>query len=130
MKPKSQARTRQTGHKHSRAEGPRHGSRTFPVVGIGASAGGYEAFTKFFKKMPANTGMAFVLVQHLDPTHESKLTDLLSHNTRLPVIEAINDCRVEPDHVYVIPPNRNLTIVGCRLRLIPRRKGRDAAHAD
>jgi chemotaxis response regulator CheB len=92
--------------------GPKARAKSFPVVGIGASAGGYESFTKFLEKLPVDSGMAFVLVQHLDPKHESKLTELLSRTTRLPVIEVKHAVRVEPDHVYVIPPNKNLAIAG------------------
>ncbi|PYI86208.1 MAG: histidine kinase [Verrucomicrobia bacterium] len=96
-------------------------TKSFPVVGIGASAGGYEAFTKFLEKLPEDSGMAFVLVQHLDPKHESKLTELLSRITRLPVTEVQQAVTVQPDHVYVIPPNKNLVIAGGSLKLVPRR---------
>src|SRR5512142_1575778 len=84
--------------------------RTFPIVGVGASAGGLEAFRNLLQALPAKTGMAFVLVQHLDPQHESLLTRLLSHATRLPVMEVTEGVAVEPDHVYVIPPNKALGI--------------------
>ena len=92
------------------------------MVGIGASAGGYESFTKFLEKLPLDTGMAFVLIQHLDPTHESKLSELLSRATRLSVIEVKHAVTVAPNHVYVIPPNKNLVITGGRLKLSPRQK--------
>src|SRR6266700_3538878 len=68
---------------------------SFPIVGIGASAGGLEAFTKLLKKLPADTGMAVVLIQHLDPKHESILTSLLSRSTRMPVHEVANRMPVE-----------------------------------
>src|SRR5439155_15960702 len=68
-----------------------------------------------------DSGMAFVLVQHLDPKHESKLTELLSRITRLPVTEVQQAVTVQPDHVYVIPPNKNLVIAGGSLKLVPRR---------
>ena len=96
------------------------GRESFPVVGIGASAGGLEAFTQLLAHLPDETGMAFVLVQHLDPTHESQLADLLSKATRLPVTEVTDGMAVEPDHVYVIPPNTNMTIAKGVLRLTPR----------
>ena len=83
---------------------------TFPVVGIGASAGGLEAFTQLLSELPKDTGMAFVLVQHLDPEHESALAEILSRVTPIPVSEAANDLAVEPDNVYVIPPNTTLNI--------------------
>ena len=83
-------------------------SLPFPVVAIGASAGGIEAVTALVKKLPADTGMAFVVVQHLSPAHESMLTEILGRATRLPVSEVKDDTAVEPDHVYVIPPNKTL----------------------
>jgi len=95
-------------------------SEPFPVVGIGASAGGLEAFTKLLKHLPNDTGMAFVLVQHLDPTHQSALTEILSRATAMPVTEVRDGMRVEPNHVYVIPPNTNLAILHHRLSLMPR----------
>ncbi len=96
----------------------------FPIVGIGASAGGLEAFTELLKHLPLDTGMAFVLVQHLDPQHESALTQLLSRATSLPVHEVTDNLRAEPDHVYVIPPNTSLAIAQGVLKLNPRPKAR------
>lgn len=96
--------------------------RTFPIVGVGASAGGLEAFRSLLHALPAKTGMAFVLVQHLDPEHESLLTRLLSHATRMPVTEVTEGVTVEPDHVYVIPPNKALGIRNGDLHLLARRK--------
>jgi len=93
------------------------------VVGIGASAGGLKAFTKLLSHLPAQTGLAFVLIQHLDPVHESQLTQLLAVTTRLPVIEATDGLMVEPDHVYVIPPNVSMTHEHGALRLAPRADG-------
>src|SRR5271169_2710905 len=87
----------------------------FPIVGIGASAGGLEAFTKLLKHLPNDTDMAFVLVQHLDPTHPSALTELLSRATAMPVTEVRDGMRIEPNHVYVIPPNTNMAILHHRL---------------
>src|SRR5437762_5503067 len=94
----------------------------FPIVGIGASAGGLEAFTRLVQQLPSDTGLAFVLVQHLDPEHESKLPQLLGRATKLPVLEVANNTRVKPDHIYVIPPNRTMTIERRRLKLLPRQK--------
>ncbi|HET6654754.1 MAG TPA: chemotaxis protein CheB [Gammaproteobacteria bacterium] len=85
------------------------------IVGIGASAGGLEAFKTFFQHMPADSGMAFVLVQHLDPDRQSMLTELLQRETAMPVAEAEDGAPVEPDHVFVIPPNASLTIENGRL---------------
>src|SRR5438876_12388618 len=84
--------------------------RTFPIVGVGASAGGLEAFRSLLQTLPANTGMAFVFVQHLDPEHESLLTKLLSQATRMPVTEVTEGIAVQPDHVYVIPPTTAMGI--------------------
>src|SRR5579863_3910387 len=78
----------------------------FPVVGIGASAGGLEAFGQLLSALPADTGMSFVLVQHLDPAHESLLAELLAPHTEMPVISVQNDLAIEPNKVYVISPNR------------------------
>ena len=90
------------------------------VVGIGASAGGLEAFTQLLQHLPTDTGMGFVLVQHLDPEHESALTQILSRATSLPVREVTDNLPVEPNHVYVIPPNTNLSIADGVLKLQPR----------
>jgi two-component system, chemotaxis family, CheB/CheR fusion protein len=92
-------------------------SPRFPIVGIGASAGGLEAFTQLLRALPNDTGMAFVFVQHLDPTHETVLTDLLSKATRMPTNQVEDGTPVQPDHVYVIPPNHSLTISDGILRL-------------
>src|SRR5271154_2297754 len=93
---------------------------SFPVVAIGASAGGLAAFTALLKALPAKSGMAFVLIQHLEPKHESALTLLLSKATRMPVIEVTDGMVVEPDRVYIIPPNKTMTIAAGKLRLSPR----------
>ena len=92
----------------------------FPIVGIGASAGGLEAFSQLLGHLPDQPGMAFVLVQHLDPRHESHLSELLARSTRMPVLEATNGLPVEPDHVYVIPPNTEMEIARGHLRVTPR----------
>jgi two-component system CheB/CheR fusion protein len=91
----------------------------FPIVGVGASAGGLEAFTELLKHLPSDTGMGFVLVQHLDPQHESTLPQLLARATTLAVSVVADNMRVAPNHVYVIPPNASLTIARGILRLAP-----------
>jgi two-component system CheB/CheR fusion protein len=96
------------------------------VAAIGASAGGLEAFTELLSHLPPDTGMAFVLVQHLDPKHESMLTELISRSTRMPVLEVKNGMGVEPYHVYVIPPNATMTIHDHTLRLTAREEMRDS----
>ncbi len=90
----------------------------FPIVAIGASAGGLEAIEQFLKKMPTDTGMAFVLIQHLDPTHKSILTDLIKRATPLKVSEVTDGVKVEPNNAYVIPPNRDMAILHGSLQLI------------
>ena len=97
---------------------------SFPIVGIGASAGGLEAFTQLLGALPVDTGLAFVLVQHLAPQHESMLAALLSHATKLPVHEARDGMHMVPNHIYVIPPNTNLAVLHGRLSLMPRTEGR------
>ena len=96
----------------------------FPIVGIGASAGGLEAVSQLFAALPEHSGMAFVLVQHLDPTRESRLVELLAKTTRLAVVEATNGLEIESDHVYIIPPNTSLTIAGDVLQIEPRSEAR------
>jgi two-component system CheB/CheR fusion protein len=93
----------------SAAEGPLEGGFR-RIVGVGASAGGLEAFTELVSNLPGDTGLAFVLIQHLDPSHESHLTELLSKASKMHISEAKEETRVEANHIYVIPPNRNLGI--------------------
>jgi two-component system CheB/CheR fusion protein len=91
--------------------------RTMPVVGICASAGGLDAFKKFFAAMPPESGMAFILIPHLDPNQESFLADLLKRWTTMVVVEATDGISVAENRVYVIPPNKYLQIRAGRLRL-------------
>ncbi|MGF1517726.1 MAG: chemotaxis protein CheB [Nodosilinea sp.] len=92
----------------------------FPVVGVGASAGGLEAFTQLLGNLPVDTGMAVVLVQHLDPRQGSMLSEILSRVTSMPVAAATDGMAVAPNQIYVIPPNKILTLQGGQLRLRPR----------
>lgn len=96
-------------------------SAQFPIVGIGASAGGIEALETFFAAMPAENGMAFVVVMHLDPRHESWLADILGRRTTMPVAAARSGDAVEPQRVYVLPPGMTITIEQGRLKLTERR---------
>ncbi len=89
-----------------------------PIVGIGASAGGLEAFKGFFFKMPPDSGMAFVLVPHLDASHKSAMVQLVGAYTGMPVVEISGRARAEPNHVYVIPPNATLGIEKGTLRTV------------
>jgi two-component system, chemotaxis family, CheB/CheR fusion protein len=90
----------------------------FPIVALGASAGGLEAFERFFRSTPVDMGMAFVVVQHLDPSHPSMLAELISRYTQMPVEQVTDGMRVEPNHVYVIPPNHDMSIVRSHLQLL------------
>jgi two-component system, chemotaxis family, CheB/CheR fusion protein len=94
-----------------------HVTSNFNIVGIGASAGGLEAFEQFFHQIPVDIGMAFVLIPHLDPSHGSLLTEILQRSTALPVHEALDQIQVEPNCVYVIPPNREMSIFHGKLLL-------------
>lgn len=96
---------------------------SFPIVGIGASAGGLEAITELFSNLPADTGMAFLIVQHLGPSHASMLAEIIAKKTKMPVAEATDGHAVAPNHVYVIPPNTSMTVVQGKLVL----RLRDAA---
>jgi len=91
---------------------------TFPIVGIGASAGGLEALELFLKHVPAGSGLSFVIVQHLDPTHKGIMVELLQRVTPMPVIQARDRLKVAPDRVYVIPPNKDLSILHGVLHLL------------
>jgi two-component system CheB/CheR fusion protein len=84
---------------------------------LGASAGGLEAFQTFLSATPADSGLAFVLVQHLDPNHESMLAELLSRRTDMPVRQVTDGTAIEPNNVYLIPPNASLSIADGHLRL-------------
>src|SRR5215472_3324080 len=122
-------RVKQPKQKNLKAPSPRqehpHRPDSFPIVGVGASAGGLEAMTQLIKALPGETGMAFVLVQHLDPTHESALTSLLSRLTSMPVCEAKNNMPLEPNTLYVIPPNKGIVVSQRQLKLTPRKDSKE-----
>jgi len=96
--------------------------QNFPIVGIGASAGGLDAFKRLLTAIPENSGMAYVLVQHLDPSHESILPEILQRVTEIPVYEITDDIHLAPDHIYIIPSNKILTSTDGVLQLSPRNK--------
>ena len=102
------------------AQQPKEPPMQFPVVGIGASAGGLAAFEAFFSAMPADTDpdMAFILVQHLSPDHKSMLGDLVRRYTRMQVREVQDNMAVEPNGVYIIPPNRDMALLNGALQLL------------
>ncbi len=110
-KPSSQKRVKSTGRKRfsKRAE--------FPIVGIGASAGGLEALQELLSNMPNNTGMAFVLISHLDPSHASLLPELLKRYTEMPVYESADNIRIKPNVIYIIPRNKDIGISNGALKL-------------
>ncbi len=91
----------------------------FPIVGIGASAGGLEALEAFLRNVPSASGMAYVIVQHLDPTHVGMLAEILQRSTQMPVAQVTDGMQVAPDRVYVIPPNTDLSMLHGVLRLLP-----------
>jgi len=98
----------------AKSEGTQH----LPIVGIGASAGGLEAFEQFFTNMPSDIGMAFALIQHLDPDHKSILSELIRRYTQMKVFEVKDGMNVEPNCIYIIPPNRYMAILNRTLQLI------------
>lgn len=100
----------------------------FPVVGVGASAGGLEAFKILLQAIPADSGMAYIFVQHLAPHYESMLKEILQKSTMLPVEEIVDHVKVKPNHVYVIPSNKILVANGDVLQLFPRTEG-EQSHA-
>src|SRR5271157_3862225 len=88
-----------------------------PVIGMGASAGGLEALQRFFANVPPHPGMAFVIVQHLDPDHESMMSQLIGRSTEMRVRQAEDAMRIEADHIYIIPPNKYMAVINGSLRL-------------
>jgi two-component system CheB/CheR fusion protein len=97
---------------------PPAASSAFPIAGLGASAGGLEAFETFFDRMPSDSGIAFVLVPHLDARHKSAMTDLVQRHTRMEVVEITDGMAAVPDRVHIIPPNGRLTIEHGRFRVV------------
>lgn len=112
---------RKGGRKGQPAETANEGAapESFPIVCIGASAGGLEAIQGFFDAMPAAAGIGFVVVTHMDPHHGSLMPSIIQGHTRMPVLQVESGVRVEPDYIYVIPPDRDLTIDKGVLQLIP-----------
>src|SRR6185369_12329994 len=112
---KKQLKPANSGNKRDKSSPEETPSRQegllFPIVGIGASAGGLEALEQFLRHVPINSGMAFVIVQHLDPTHKGIMPELLQRTTGMEVFQVRDRMRVKPDCVYVIPPNRDMSIL-------------------
>lgn len=120
---------RDAGRKTRVASAKPKETKTLPIVGVGASAGGLEALTQLLQNLPVDTGMAFVLVQHLDPEHESALTEILARTTSMTVLEVRDMVVVQANHVYVIPPGKTLSVKGGQLRLEPRKEASGAARS-
>jgi two-component system CheB/CheR fusion protein len=93
----------------------------FPIVGLGSSAGGLEAIEAFFKNVSLDSGMAYAIVSHLEPTHTSLLTEIISRSASINVVQAENEMFVQPNNVYVIPPGKYMLIVNGTLRLLSRK---------
>jgi len=98
--------------------------KLFPLVGIGASAGGLEAITQLLQNLPSNTGMSFIYVSHLSPDYKSMLASLLSKSTRMKVHEARNGMSMDPNNFYVIPPDKEMAVADGHIKLSPRKKDR------
>lgn len=92
--------------------------KSFPIIGIGGSAGAFPSFEKFFNHLPADSGMAFVLVLHLDPNHKGQVAEIIKNYTAMPVIEASDGMEIEPDNVYIIPPNKDMGVHNRKLLLL------------
>jgi two-component system CheB/CheR fusion protein len=112
---KARAGAKKAVHLADSAHGP--GASDLTIAGIGASAGGLDAFRKLLDGLPSDTGMAFILVQHLDPTHESLMVELLASHTAMPVIQAAQGMTLEPGRLYVIPPGVYLSAAAGALHL-------------
>ncbi len=117
-KSKTERRQKKTGSGIRRAAPSLRASGAFPIVGIGASAGGLEALEHFLGRVPAGSGMAFVIVQHLDPTHQGIMAELLQRATGMRVMQVKDRTRVQPDCVYVIPPNKDMSVLHGVLHLL------------
>lgn len=117
-KPALKRRSKKAGRTAKSAKSTPPVSAAFPIVGIGASAGGLEALEQFLTHVPAGSGMAFVIVQHLDPTHKGIMPELLQRDTGMKVVQVKDRTRVRPDCVYVIPPNKDMSILHGVLHLL------------
>ncbi|MDP3996091.1 MAG: CheR family methyltransferase [bacterium] len=120
---KNQKNSKKSARKNTRGEKSQNAKGDFYVVGVGGSAGGLPAFIELLQNIPTDAGMAFVIVQHLLADAKSNLSEILSVNTELPVKEVLGDTPVLPNHVYVIPPNKNIVLKDNKLHLSPRARG-------
>ncbi|QOG00657.1 CheR family methyltransferase [Flavobacterium sp. MDT1-60] len=102
---------------------PKKAEQNFPVVGIGASGGGLDAVKRLLKAIPADSGIAYVILQHLSPNRSVSLSEVLAQNTKIPLHEIINDINLAPNHIYIIPENNNLIVQNGVLKLHQRTRG-------
>ncbi|MDZ8258461.1 chemotaxis protein CheB [Nostoc sp. ChiQUE01b] len=123
-RPSKKSQSDSTAANASETEQQNNDNKLFPIVAMGASAGGLEAFTELLRNLPTDTGMGFVLIQHLSPNQKSLLSEILGRTTQMPVKEVEQGMTVEPNNVYVIPPNKTMTISQGVLQLIPRERVR------
>ncbi|TCD00252.1 PAS domain S-box protein [Pedobacter frigidisoli] len=121
--------TSATTHKKSSVENVVK-ENSFPVVAIGASAGGLEAITELLKNLPSDTGMSFIYVQHLSPDHKSMLTEILSKHTKMKVQEIDQMDKIEPDSVFIIPHDKGIEVTDGHIKLIPRAENSSAISID
>jgi two-component system CheB/CheR fusion protein len=119
--PKTQSLQTKTARRAESSRGLENAPVDFPIVGIGASAGGLDACKQLVTALPAETGMAFILIQHLDPTHESMMVELLAGHTPMRVLQATNGMSIQREHLYVIPPGTYLSVGDGLLHLSPPR---------
>lgn len=124
MKSKRASSRKRTDSPQSKTTSPTNSNDRFLIAAIGASAGGLEAFSELARNLPTDTGIAFVLIQHLDPKHHSILTELVAKETSLAVSEVTDGMELNPNHVYVIPPNATMSLSNHTLRLSPRGEAR------
>lgn len=113
---------------HSRIETSPVADSVFPVVGIGASAGGLEAIEKLFSNMPSDSGMAFVIIMHFDPTSKSVMVEILKRYTKMEVYQAEDGMKINPNSVYIIPPNKDMAILHGTLQLLEPTVSRGIRH--
>src|SRR4051794_21645402 len=112
-KPPAVKDVKDEGARSDETETTKIGQDFCPIVALGASAGGLESFQKFFDRMPSDTGIFFVVIQHLDPRHETLMPELLAKHTRMPVVKMEDRLEVKPNTVYVTTPNAPLSMEHC-----------------
>ena len=115
---KKKAAVKKEPAKQTKGAGPPKKTSSFPIVGLGASAGGLEALEVFFSHMPPDSGIGFVIIQHLSPKHKSIMVSLLAKDTKMEVLEIKDGIKVQPNHVYLNPPNKNVVIINGTLQLM------------